>query len=214
MAPTPTKQRRRTAASTSRKRSLLEAIAVTTDSTKDGCRRQQPSPWERPTRRRSAETRRPTRRIQQPTPAQRPTRRGAARRTRRDRSGGSRRAKDDEKTAAARNGTETRRDQLVTPRRRLRRQTTTQQRGVVDGEFFAERCPLAPTAHTGPAAVPGGSLPSRQSTRTRWITAFRTGTLPPLSTSENSAQTRAKTTSNTLEVTPRSVQLNKYHVEL
>ena len=96
----------------------------------------------------------------------------------------------------------------------LRRQTTTQQRGVVDGEFFTERCPLAPTAHTGPAAVPGGSLPSRQSTRTRWITAFRTGTLPPLSTSENSAQTRAKTTSNTLEVTPRSVQLNKYHVEL
>src|SRR5208282_5846040 len=96
----------------------------------------------------------------------------------------------------------------------LRRQTTTQQHGVVDGVFLTERCPLAPTAHTGPAAVPGGSLPSRQSTRTRWITACCTGTLPPLSTSETSAQTRVKTTSNTLEVTPRSVQLNEYHVEL
>jgi hypothetical protein len=96
----------------------------------------------------------------------------------------------------------------------LRRQTTTQQRGVVDGEFLTVGCPMATTAHTSPAEVPGGSLPSRQSTRTRWITAFRTGTLPPSSTSENSAQTRAKTTSNTLEVTPWSVQLNKYHVEL
>src|SRR5208282_3649784 len=32
----------------------------------------------------------------------------------------------------------------------LPRQTTKKQRGVVDGEFFTERCPLASTAHTGP----------------------------------------------------------------
>src|SRR5208282_1928580 len=149
------------------------------------------------------------------------------RRRRNDQRGDGQHGEHDETAAAAvvAQRTTKRRLQLGVERRRgetswshrddgLRRQTTTQQRGVVDGEFFAERCPLAPTAHTGPAAVPGGSLPSTQSTRTRWITAFRTGTLPPLSTSENSAQTRAKTTSNTLEVTPRSVQLNKYHVEL
>jgi len=44
---------------------------------------------------------------------------------------------------------------------------------------------------TRPTDDPGGSLPSRHSTRARCVTAFCTVTLSPLSTSENPAQTTA-----------------------